>query len=270
MQPGSGYSLSAGQNGTSLTVDFPDQQSDPDQFKVNCSKVETGYWGVSVRKGFVRYFSYLASSPYAAGPIQAEVHKVWAYPDSSKVDGPFADEADTPWVDKGGYVKIEEEKHYGVFIVMCADVEDPPVPYLAVLEIASVADNYTDPFPGLFNMYVFYRLVTFVNDPLEVVTPTGTEYINLINAPTVYAYNYNCQKWKIADLTWADGVFKVDQQHLGPLALPNCCVMNTTATESAAYSPPWIAVPYYEAEKNLWFGSWSGYTKNTADATVPL
>jgi len=270
MQPGNGYSLSAGQNGTSFTVDFPDQQSDPDQFKVNCSKVSPGVWGVSVRKGFVRYFSYFATSPYAASPIQAEVQKVWAYPDDAKVDGPFADEAATPWVDKGGYVEIDEEKHYGVFIVMCADDEDPPVPYLAIVEIASEADTYTDPFPGGFNMYVYYKLVTYQNEPIVVLTPAGSESITIINAPSVYAYNYNCQKWKIADLTWEDGVFKVDQQHLGPLALPNACVMNTPALDSTGYTPPWIADPYYEAEKDLWFGAWSGYTKNTADATVTL
>lgn len=270
MQPGNGYSLSAGQNGTSFTVDFPEQQSDPDQFKVNCSKVSAGVWGVSVRKGFVRYFSYLATAPYAASPIQAEVQKVWAFPTGAKEEGPFADEAATPWVDKGGYVKIDEEKHYGVFIVMCADDEDPPVPYLAILEIASQADNYTDPFPGGFNMYVFYKLVSYVGDPITVVTPSGTESITITSAPSVYAYNYNCQKWKIADLTWEDGVFKVDQQHLGPLALPNACVMNTPATDQSGYTPPWIADPYYEAEKDLWIGAWSGYTKNTADATVTL
>ena len=270
MQPGNGYSLSAGQNGTSFTVDFPEQQSDPDQFKVNCSKVSAGVWGVSVRKGFVRYFSYLATAPYAGGPIQAQVQKVWAFPTGAKEEGPFADEAATPWVDKGGYVKIDEEKHYGVFIVMCADDEDPPVPYLAVVEIGSEADTYTDPFPGGFNMYVYYKLVSYVGDPITVVTPSGTESITIINAPSVYAYNYNCQKWKIADLTWEDGVFKVDQQHLGPLALPNACVMNTPATETSGYTPPWIADPYYEAEKDLWIGAWSGYTKNTADATVTL
>jgi hypothetical protein len=273
MQPGNGYSLSAGQNGTSLTVDFPEQQSDPDQFKVNCSKVADGVWGVSVRKGFVSYFSYFAPSPWAAGPIQAEVHKVWAFPTDAKEEGPFADEAATPWVDKGGYVKIDEDKHYGVFIVMCSDTEISPVPYLAILEIASGADNYTDPFPGGFNMYVFYKLVTFVSDPIEVVTPSGTTTFSVTSAPQLYAYNYNCLKWKIADLTWEDGVFKVDQQHLGPLALPNFCLQNSTATESPGYTPSWLPSvdgPYYEAEKDLWFGTWSGYTKNTADATVTL
>ena len=270
MQPGNGYSLSAGQNGTSLTVDFPEQQSDPDQFKVNCSKVSAGVWGVSVRKGFVRYFSYLATAPYAASPIQAEVHKVWAFPTGAKQEGPFADEAATPWVDKGGYVKINEAKHYGVFIVMCANDEDPPVPYLAILEIASQADNYTDPFPGGFYMYVYYRLVTYQDDLLEILTPDGNQYITIIAAPNVYAYNYNCQKWKIADLTWEDGVFKVDQQHLGPLALPNACVMNTPAVRTSGYTPPWIEEPYYKDNLDLWIGAWSGYTKNTADATVTL
>jgi len=103
-----------------------------------------------------------------------------------------------------------------------------------------------------------------------VLTPAGSESITIINAPSVHAYNYNCQKWKIADLTWEDGVFKVDQQHLGPLALPNACVMNTPALDSAGYTPPWIAEPYYMDEKDLWIGAWSGYTKNTADATVTL
>ena len=270
MQPGNGYSLSAGQNGTSLTVDFPEQQSDPDQFKVNCSKVSAGVWGVSVRKGFVRYFSYFNMSPYTAGPIQAKVQKVWAFPTGAKQEGPFADEAATPWVDKGGYVKIDEGKHYGVFIVMCANDEDPPVPYLAILEIASQADNYTDPFPGGFNMYVYYKLVTYQNDLLEILTPDGNQYITIIAAPNVYAYNYNCQKWKIADLTWEDGVFKVDQQHLGPLALPNACVMNTPAVRTSGYTPPWIEEPYYKDNLDLWIGAWSGYTKNTADATVTL
>lgn len=273
MQPGYGYTLSAGQNGTSLTIDDPQLAGDPEQFRVTVMRTGSGY-GVQVRKGFVRSPLYKRYAPWFQTLAQFEVQKFYGFPDGSKTTGPFATPEESPLVDLGGYVQIQPASveggsdNWGVYVIGCPGVDTEDFrPYLAIMAEDSDADTKSEPFEvgQAITWFILYNSVgRFIN------TPAGTEYIVFYEVVGSAPRNYNCQKWKVADLTWDGSTFIVTQKHLGPLALNSPVIFAGWSILDPAFPPAWYPVPYYEAEFLAWNGPWSGYTKDFSGATVEV
>jgi hypothetical protein len=268
MQPGKGYSIISGQSGTSLSIDDPQLAGDPEQYRVTVMKTGYGY-GVQCRKGFVRFVSMRATDPWAFGLWQAEVRKFYGYPTGSKTVGPFATSDESPLVDLGGYITIQPASveggsdNWGVYIIGCGDTMSGFWPYLAIMADGSDADTKSNFFNGS-NPQIIVRLSNTLNN-VEVLTPSGSEYLLIQGISSMVASNYNCQKWKIADLDFDGGTFIVTQAHLGPLCLQN--PVNFQGLDTANLSP---YTPAYEAEWLDWLGAWTDYTKDSSGATVQV
>lgn len=268
-QPGRGYNFTTA-NGVStldLDADWP-LPAEPDQFQVSVFKGSSA-WGVQCRKGFVRFTSSRNGDAWAWGVWQAEVRKFYGYPTGSKTTGDAATVADSSLVDLGGYISINPASveggsdTWGVYIIGCGDANDGFWPYLAIMADGSDADTKSDFFNGS-NPQINWKMSNS-EELLEVTTPTGSQFITIQNTGTPVQQNYNCQKWKIADVVWDGTTFVVTQSHLGPLVLPNPVNFQGLDTSNV---PPYT--PAYETELNNWLGAWSGYTKSATGATVQL
>lgn len=268
-QPGRGYNFTTA-NGVStldLDADWP-LPAEPDQFQVSVFKGSSA-WGVQCRKGFVRFTSSRNGYAWAWGVWQAEVRKFYGYPTGSKTTGDAATAADSSLVDLGGYISINPASveggsdSWGVYIIGCGDTNDGFWPYLAIMADGSDADTKSDFFNGS-NPQIVWKMSQSA-ELLEVETTTGTTNITLQNTGGNVQMNYNCQKWKIADVVWDGTTFVVTQSHLGPLVLLNPVQYQGL---DSANNPPFT--PAYETELNNWLGAWSGYTKSATGATVQL
>ena len=274
MQPGDGYNVNAGQNGTTLTIldDLGNTRTgQPDQFRVLAVKNSTDTWAIYIRKGFVEWPGFRAGDPHVQGVYQGEVQQVWCYPTDSKVAGPFDEFADSPLTDKGGYIQLDDDDgSWGVYLISCSGFDDINIPYLAVIKDGSDADTKSDTFKGIYDMQIIaYALAT--SQSVEVTTPDGPTYLSIQSVQSQQKpYNYNCQKWKIATLTWEDNAYKVEQLHLGPFCMPNPVNYQGVYNYDPDNPPSWITTPYYDDKLTDWLGSWSGYQKTPFEATVIL
>ena len=268
MQNGNGYFINAGQSGTTLTIADPLMGGDPEQYRVSVMYTGSGY-GVQCRKGFVRFTSSRNLDPWAWGTWQAEVQKFYGYPTGSKTTGPAATADDSPLVDLGGYITIQPASveggsdAWGIYIIGCGDSMSGFWPYLAIMADGSDADNKSAVFNGSDPQIVVKQSVG--EELVEVTTPTGSEYLTIQNVGQFVQYNYNCQKWKIANIEWDGDTFVVTQHHLGPLSLSNPVQFQGLDSPNA---PPYT--PAYDAKLTDWLGSWSDYTKDSTGATVQL
>lgn len=267
LQPGKGYTFTTAEGVNALDIEAPwPFPAEPDQFQVSTFKTDTGH-AVQCRKGFVRFASMKADDPWAFALWQAEVRKFYGYPTGSKTTGDAPTAADSSLVDLGGYIEIQPASveggsdSWGVYIIGCGDTMSGFWPYLAIMADGSDADIKSNYFNGS-NAQIIVKL-SQSSDLIEVTTPTGSVYLTNQNTGNFVAYNYNCQKWKIATLTFDGTSFVVTQSHLGPLCLPN--PVDFTGLDTANL-PPYT--PYYESAWLDWLGSWSDYTKDSTDATV--
>jgi hypothetical protein len=273
LQPGRGYNFTTSGGVGTLNVE-PDWQlpADPDQFQVSVFKGAEA-WGVQCRKGFVRTKSHTFPSAWAQDCFQYEVQKFYGYPSGSKTTGDAPTVADSSLVDLGGYISINPASveggsdSWGVYIIGCAldDGTTIFIPYLAIMAEGSDADTKSEPFLGN-GQIKHYQL--YDQTLVDVTTPTGTTTLTIFNFGGQAIYNYNCQKWKIADLDWDGDTFVVTQAHLGPLSLPSPVSFEGFQYVDPASPPAWYPTPYYDTELADWHGSWSGYTKDSTGATV--
>lgn len=273
--PGRGYNFTT--NGEVTTLDIPGEwplPADPDQFQVSVFKSDEG-WGVQCRKGFVRSPVYGKNNPWTVNLSQFEIRKFFSYPTGSKTTGDAATVADTSLVDLGGHITINPASveggsdNWGVYIIGCPPDDDVGlfVPYLAIMADGSDADAKTEPFLAsqTIKYYQFYML-----ELIDVTTPTGTTTITNLVFNGQGIYNYNCQKWKVADLSWDGTEFQVTQTHLGPMALVSPVSFEGFQYVDPASPPPWFPTPYYLTELQDWNGAWSGYDKDPTNATVEV
>ena len=268
-QPGRGYNFTTSNGVSTLDIDadWP-LPAEPDQFQVSVFKGAES-WGVQCRKGFVRFTSSRNLDAWAWGVWQAEVRKFYAFPTGSKTTGDAATVADSSLVDLGGFISINPASveggsdNWGVYVIGCGDSGDGFWPYLAIMADGSDADTKSNFFNGS-NPQIIVRQ-TQTQELIDVETPTGTESLNIQAVGDFVQYNYNCQKWKMADVIWDGTTFVVTQKHLGPLALLNPVQFQGLDTANIA---PYT--PYYETELNAWLGAWTGYTKSASEATVQV
>ena len=172
-------------------------------------------------------------------------------------------------VDLDGYIAINPASveggsdNWGVYIIGCGDTMSGFWPYLAIMADGSDADTKSDFFNG-YDPQIVWKF-TNTAELVTVNTPTGYAYLNITATGVPVCYNYNCQKWKIADIDWDGDTFVVTQSHLGPLSLSNPVQFLGNDTANV---PPYT--PAYDSKLTDWLGSWTDYTKDSTDATVQL
>jgi hypothetical protein len=274
-QPGRGYNFTTSNGVSTLDIDadWP-LPAEPDQFQVSVFKGAES-WGVQCRKGFVNWLLYRANDPFVNASAQAEVRKFFAFPTGSKTTGDAATVADSSLVDLGGFISINPASveggsdSWGVYIIGCANLDVSIVPYLAIMADGSDAEVKSRYFNGASDQIIVRNVLPY--DSLEVETPTGTTLINYAAGGTLYPYNYNCQRYKVATLTWEDDTFIVDQKLLGQFTMPYPINHQGDYPYIAEDGPPvWTGSPYYSAQWEDWLGVWSGYTKDSSGATVEV
>lgn len=273
-QPGVGYNFTNVGGATSLSIE-PTWQfwGEPDQFQVTVAKATDGHQ-VQCRKGFVLWPGYQFDGAWAFACYQGEVQKFFCFPDDSKTVGSAATADDSPFVDRGGYITIQPASveggsdSWGVYLIGSANTGGTQfIPYLAIFADGSDADTKSN-FFNSFNDQIIFRNV-IQQTRLDVETPTGTDNIIYSAGGTNYLYNYNCQRFKVATLTFADGKFTVTQHILGQVTIPYP-VNNGGDYPYESTPPSWLGVPYYSDKLEDWWGAWTGYTKNSSDATVEV
>lgn len=264
MQPGSGYSIVSGQAGTSLTIDDPQLAGDPEQFRVTVMRTGSGY-GVQVRKGFVLWNEYRNIDAWVHATRSGEIQRFFSYPTGSLTVGPFADQKDSPLMDKGGYVQIQPasveggSNSWGVYLLGCGNDMTGFLPYIGVFADGSDAEVKSRYFNGASDQIIVRNVRQLTS--LEVETPEGTSYITFTACSTLYQYNYNCQRYKIATLTWEGSTFVVEQHLLGQTTIPY--PVNQGGDYCYADEPPeWLGSPYYGPQLEDWTGAWTGYDKD--------
>jgi hypothetical protein len=274
MQPGFGYNLTSGQAGITLAIDEPQLAGDPEQFRVTVIKTGAGY-GVQCRKGFVHWLGYRAADPFVQASFQGEVRKYFCFPDGSKTTGPFSESKDSPLVDLGGYVQIQPASVEGgsdnwkVCLIGCATTESAIVPYLAIFADDSDADTKSRFFNGASDQIIVRNLLP--RTILDVETPDGTSTINFSSGGELLPYNYNCQRYLVADLTFEGDTFVVQQFMLGQFTMPYPVNYQGDFPYIGEDGPPiWAGTPYYDDKLTDWHGAWSGYTKNSSGATAEI
>jgi len=275
IQPGAGYNFVTSGGATAMTIDPVWQYwGEDDQFQVTVANGASG-WQVQCRKGFVRSSVYGKFAPWVKKLAQYEVQKFFAFPDGSKTTGDAATPADSSMVDLGGYITIQPASveggsdNWGVYIIGCPPDADTGtfIPYLAIMAEDSDADTKTEPFQAgqTIKHYLLYNLTS-----LFVDTPSGPTNLTIPSIEGQAIYNYNCQKWKVADLTWDGSTFVVNQTHLGPMALEHPVSFEGFSIFDPANPPAWYPDPFYLTELQAWNGAWTGYTKDSTGATVEV
>jgi len=266
MQPGNGYSLSAGQNGTSISIDDPQLAGDPEQFRVTIMPTGYGY-GVQVRKGSVLWCNYRNIDAQVFATKSGEIQKFFAYPTGSKTDGPFASSDGSPLMARGGYIQIQPASveggsdSWGVYLLGCGDNDMGDFrPYIGIMADGSDAEVKSRYFNGA-NDQIIVRNVRELSQ-IEIETPTGPTSITYTACSTMYQYNYNCQRYKVATLTWEDNTFVVTQHLLGQTTIPYPVNQQGDFCYLSGEEPEWLASPYYGPQLEDWLGDWTGYTKD--------
>ena len=273
MQPGSGYSIISGQAGTSLTIDDPQLAGDPEQFRVTVMRTGSGY-GVQVRKGFVLWCNYRNVDAWVFATKSGEIQKFFSYPDGSKTVGPFGDQKDSPLMEKGGYIQIQPASveggsdSWGVYLLGCGDNSSTDFrPYIGIFADGSDAEVKSRYFNGQ-NDQIIVRSVRPLTT-MTVSTPGGSAEITFGACASMHQYNYNCQRYKVATLTWEGSTFLVQQHLLGQTTVPY--PVNNQGDFCYVGEPPeWLGSPYYGPQLEDWFGVWTGYTKDSTAAPVEV
>lgn len=188
-------------------------------------------------------------------PLQGHAKKLWVYP-----TGTLTEDVDVtlPWVNGGGYVALDVEQTYFVYII-----GNQEAPYfggavsLAVIAQGSDANSKSRPFNGYMGrnwQSVFTN--GLVVDGSEVFSP----YFQFS-----FLANYNCQRYLIATVSHDGTKWNVAQYLYGPVTLSDDLVNAGPRLYPVDYSP----TTEYSDKQDEWNGAWSGSTKDGSptDAT---
>jgi hypothetical protein len=255
----------------------------PEQFEVRVEPVDDTYV-IKIARG--RVIAGIGQLPpnaeYNTVDVRNksyEIRNVAVYPEGSSVTG--ADYASV-WSNNDGHIVIPEgATAIGVYVMRNQNKQFPAYnnlvagwPYLAVMVHGSDADVKTRPWHmGQGDGQNWWTM--WVHGPMiEVDTGLDRFYGEDANdisygAPSfrVKLQNYNCQRFKIADLTLdgETGVWSVNQYLIGSLTLPhNYCysgVYRVQYSSTQTGYPIWWTTPDYSSNQENWEKDYTGSTK---------
>lgn len=291
LQPGVGFSFTNSSHGT--TLDINAVYTDPmptvplEQFKVlmDGNKVYVAKGRVLARCG-----DFVTDTNYGYDTIlyveqclkQFNVENFAVYPTASLTVGT---NLQSLWASDQGYVDVETEHTYGVYLVMnqfdAAGAYTPGAPYLAVIadDDANEALVKSQPFGANSCDSVKYYSVSILIEQAG----DGPYYFYAQGYPQspTYAFNYNCQRVKIATIAYGGSPeqWNITQHLIGTLTIPsqfNYMGGDTLRVTAPDISPevilynPFDPGPLYSSENTAWNGAWTGYAKSFSGATVEI
>ena len=180
---------------------------------------------------------------------QGDAVRVWSYPDGTLTTG---GDPESPWVNDGGFVELDTDLTYSVFLIANQDANIPGdyeggTPVLAVIADGSEAWNITRPVGGY----------------------SGRAYVCAFDLATNslignYLFNYNHQRIKIADVSHDGSNWVVAQKLFGPITIPRDIYFQGCQFVAS------LPTTYNGAEKESWEGTWAGYTRDGSAETATL
>jgi hypothetical protein len=268
----------------------------PEQFEVRVEAVED-VQVIRVARG--RVIAGVGSLPpnaqyqtFLTANKTYEVRNVAVYPTGSAVVGV---DSSSVWANDDGYIEIPAgATEVGVYLMRNQNKQFPAFnnlfqgcPYLAIMVRNSDADVKTRPWDDAlggvqtwWSIWLHTQYYIDIENP-PPVPPTrfyGEDGNDLgYGAPmfTVKLQNYNCQRFKIADLTLdgVTGVWSVKQYLIGSLTLPHgycyAGVYRVPWTQLQIGYPTWWVDPDYSANQENWEKNYTGYTKWNGSGVEP-
>lgn len=194
-------------------------------------------------------------------PLQGKAHKIWVYPSGSITNG---GNPNSPWVNDGGWVALDTAQTYSVYALGNQDGTTRFGPLgtlngeiaLAVIADGSDADEKSRPFLA---GYMGRTWATAATPFLEV---DGSVYgLGGIGISSNWPYNFNCQRYLIAKVSYNGTEWVVDQRMIGTITISDDLMYNGCRfVIMDEFGEPWPC--NYQEEQEAWWGSWSGYTKD--------
>ena len=227
------------------------------QFEVSVDQVGDEF-RLKIAKGDILWtWSQFSWPEFRTVPLQGHAEKVWVYPTGTLTNG---SNPSSPYVNDGGYVSLDAEQTYFVYII---GNQDSPffggAVSLAVISQGSDANSKSRPFNGYMG-----RTMVNVFWNVEAFTVDSSPYYqqNFVGSALL---NYNCQRYLIASVSYDGTKWNVAQYLYGPVTISDDLSSEGPHVYEAGYEPE-----TFNADKQAdWNGAWSGYTKDgdPADAT---
>lgn len=292
IQPGVGFSFTSSGHGTTLDINAGYTDPAPtvpvEQFKVvmDGNKVYVAKGRVLARCGdFVTDLNYGFDTILYVEQCLKEfnVKNFAVYPTGSITEGT---NLESLWASDEGYVDVETEHIYGVYLVMnqfdAAGAYTPGAPYLAVIadDDANEALEKSRPYgDNGCDSVKYYGVATLIEQggdgPYYIYVQSGSPL------SPAYAFNYNCQRVKIATIEYGGDPARwtITQHLIGTLTIPsqfNYMGNDTIRLTAPDISPevilynPFDPGPLFSAQNTAWNGAWAGYDKSFTGATEEI
>lgn len=198
-----------------------------------------------VAKGSILWTSCpFSSGDYTDFHIQGFARRVWVYPSGSLNAG---SDADSPWMNDGGTIGLDQAETYGVYIIGNQDAASLDGPYgsvaVAVIADGSEAHTKTRPWGGYMGR-TWHDILMFDAE---------------VNYHSKELNNYNSQRYRIATVFHDGSKWVVDQKLYGPVTMSNDLVCKGIKSVGPSWTP---SPPQGATHLEDWEGTWSGYTKD--------
>ena len=188
---------------------------------------------------------------YSDYQVQGYARRVWVYPSGSLNAG---SDADSPWMNDGGTIGLDQGETYGVYIIGNQDAgsgSEYPLGSVSVAVIADGSDAHTKtrPFSGYMGRTWHDLLVLDAS-------------INFLDKELT---NFNSIRYRIASVSYDGSKWIVDQRLFGPVTISTDLTCKGIKAVGLGYTP---SPPQGATHLEDWEGSWSGYTKDGIPASA--
>ena len=299
IQPGVGFSFTQSSHGTTLDINAGYTDPAPtvplEQFKVvmDGNKVYVAKGRVINRKA-APYTNYLQSDLVGSCLKEFNLVNMAVYPTGSKT---AATVPNTAFLDDGASFELDPEeltppKKYALCIILnqfnaYSGTLLAGTPYAALMEVDEDAFTKTRPWGGedYCDQQWFAQIsrlglvgIPTNTDPTDpdynyTVWITHSETIDTesFNPMPFYLKNYNCQRLRIATITYNNdnNVWDIEQHLLGPITIPyNIALSGIYEVIESVGDPSWLTTPLNDTEQTAWEGSYTDSDKwdGTGDA----
>lgn len=281
------------------SITWPNENAEiapPEQFEVRVESVEA-VQVIRVARG--RVIAGIGSLPPNAEYQMVDIRNksydlrnVAVYPTGSAVVGA---DSSSVWANNDGYIEIPEgATAIGVYVMRNQNKQFPAFnnlvqgwPYLAIMVRNSDADVKTRPWynsqgDGQNWWSIWLHTANYIDIENPPPTPPtrfyGEDGNDISYGPPsfkVKLQNYNCQRFKIADLTLdgETGIWSVKQYLIGSLTLPHgyCYsgVYRVAYSPTLTGYPTWWEVPDYSSNQEDWEKDYTGSTKWNGSGVAP-
>jgi len=278
LQPGVGYSFSASSHGTTLEVNPVWSQLVPNSFGTIPDGGDGGGDQVPPNKVIfskMRVICRTATNSFLSCLREYNMVGMAVYPTGSKT---AATTPNTDLLDDGATFTLvppsggATTKEYAFCVILnhyniASGVLSAGVPYAALMEVGGDAYTKTTPWGNETQCDLQTWTNAFQIAPVSISIPEAPFEVNgnLEIGQVNKLKNYNCQRLRIATVSWdnTNSKWVLTQHLLGPITIPfNIFYEGPYRWEDDGFTPPsWWTTPDYETEQIAWEGNYSDSTK---------